>query len=78
MVRVKNRLSQPLVINCGKGRVVHLLPGGAAILSEEEVNAPEVQSLLGQHALEKVELERERTAARKKEEERPPLKRKEG
>ena len=51
MIRIKNQLGQPLVVNCGKGRVVHLLPGGMAILSDEEFAVSEVQGLLQQGAI---------------------------
>jgi hypothetical protein len=53
MIRIKNQLNQPLVINCGKGRVVHLLPGGMAVLSDEEVATSEVQGLLQRGAITK-------------------------
>ena len=53
MIRIKNQLGQPLVVNCGKGRVVHMLPAGMAILSAEEFAVSEVQGLLQQGAISK-------------------------
>jgi len=56
MIRIKNQLGQPLVVNCGKGRVVHMLPAGMAILSAEEFAVSEVQGLLQQGAISKEEV----------------------
>jgi hypothetical protein len=56
MIRIKNQLGQPLVVNCGKGRVAHLLPAGMAVLSEEEFAVSEVQGLLQQGAISQEEV----------------------
>ena len=56
MIRIKNQLGQPLIINCGSGRVAHLLPAGMAILSQEEFAVSEVQGLLQQGAISKEEV----------------------
>lgn len=60
MIRIRNRLDQPLIINRGKGRVLHLLAGGSAVVTDEEFMTEEIQNLIGQHALDKTEI-KERT-----------------
>lgn len=66
MIRIKNQLGQPLVVNCGKGRVAHLQPAGMAILSEEEFGVSEVQGLLQQGAISKEEVGKRSTATEPK------------
>ena len=47
MYKLQNLSQQPVVINC-TGRVVHLLPGTFALVSDEEVKAAELQSFIAQ------------------------------
>ena len=55
MHKVENRLGQPLIFNL-PGRTVHLMPRRLAVLSDEELGAPEVQALLREGRLEKIPL----------------------
>ena len=71
MIRIRNRLDQPLVINRGHGRILHLLAGGSAVINDEELKAPAIQALLNEHVLEQREFKAE-GAAPKREEQRTP------
>ena len=51
MQKVRNKTSQPLVVNC-RGRVLHLLPGAYAVISDEELRGPEIQGLLKHRQIE--------------------------
>ena len=46
MIKIENRLSQPLVINQGQGRVLHLLAGGRAVIDEADMGTAEISELL--------------------------------
>lgn len=54
MVKIRNRLQQPILIYRGKGMgsPIHLLAGEAAVLDEKEVELPQVQALIAAEALE--------------------------
>ncbi len=51
MIKIENKLSQPLVINLGKGRVLHLLAGGRAMIGEEDLETGEIRELIERRAL---------------------------
>ena len=71
MWRIRNRLDQPLVINLGKGRVLHLLAGSTAVITDEELRSPEIQKLLSEQAIETREIKGQ-TASRRADEPKPP------
>jgi len=78
MIRITNRLNQPLVINRGNGRVVHLLVGAATIVSEAEFESREIQSLVRQNALAATEVQGGAAVEKKPVEKptQPPIRRK--
>jgi hypothetical protein len=51
MHKVRNKTSQPLVLNTS-GRVLHLLPGSYALVGDEDVKRPEMQGLLREKRIE--------------------------
>ena len=56
MYKLQNRLKQPLIVNC-KARVIRVLAGGSALVSEEEYQSPDVQALLSQGWLTAIPLQ---------------------
>ncbi len=50
-ITIRNMSNRPLIINCGKGRVVHLIPGGEADISKVERGTQEIHQLLDQRDL---------------------------
>lgn len=72
MIRIRNRLDQPLIINRGKGRVLHLLAGGSAVVTDEEFMTEEIQTLLGQQALDKTEVKERAVTPPAREDATPP------
>lgn len=76
MIRIRNRLDQPLVVNRGKGRVLHLLADGSAVITDEELAAPEIQALLAEGALEQRQIHEQGTPPTP--DEAPPRRRKDG
>ena len=54
MVKIRNRLQQPILIYRGKdlGSPIHLLAGESAVLDPKEVELPQVQALIAAEALE--------------------------
>lgn len=52
MIKIENKLSQPLVINLGKGKVLHLLAGGRAMMGEEDLETGEIRELIARGAIQ--------------------------
>ena len=53
MIKIENRLKQPLVIHLGRGRMLHLLAGGKAVIDEDAAESGEIQELAKQKAITK-------------------------
>lgn len=50
MIKIENKLSQPLVINL-RNTVLHLLKGGCAMIGEEDLETGEIRELKAKGAL---------------------------
>jgi hypothetical protein len=73
MFKIENVTEQPLVLDRSPASVLHLLPRSAAVISKDELQAPQIQNLLAAGALRAQPLKARR--ARKKEAEKPAKRR---
>lgn len=75
MARIKNGMSQPLIISYGPGKTVHLMPGRMMLVSSKELETAQIKRLLQQKALERLEEVPRKEKEGRKEERKPPVKR---
>jgi len=68
MFKIKNRFDQPLVINLGDAKVLHLMAGSAAVIPDDALQAAQVQGLIASGALEYASIQEKRPTRRRKDE----------
>jgi hypothetical protein len=52
MVKIRNRLDQPLLVHRGKASPLHLLAREAAVIEERELSSPHLMALIAAGAVE--------------------------